>query len=68
MAHQAGDRREQGQVAAALLLQLQLAVLDGVADLVVGYMGAIQRRGPVRIVGGVGLLGAPVAQGLWEWW
>src|ERR1700733_719151 len=55
--HTGGARREDGQVGAALLLQLQLAVDDAGADLIVGDGRTRWRR--LALAVGFNLLGAP---------
>src|SRR5690606_5364928 len=62
VAHQAGDRRKQCEVAAAFFLQTQLTVADTFTDLLVGHMGASQRRRVERVVGELDLFGAPVTE------
>jgi len=49
MAHRRGAGREQGEIRAALLLQPQLVLFDGLADLVVRN-GAGLRRGRARLL------------------
>ena len=64
VAHLAGDGREQGQVAPALLLQLELSALDGGADLVIRDL-EVARLGAIGGIVDMGeLLLAPGVQGL----
>ena len=53
VAHAGGARREDGQIGAALALQLELIVLDAVANLIVRYFQRSARR-QQRLVLGVG--------------
>ena len=61
MAHARGARREDGEIGAALALQLELVLLDAFADFVVGHFqrGARRHR---RLVLGVGRRGLFLAE------
>src|SRR5262249_23004390 len=60
-AHAGGARREDGQIGAALALQLELVLLDALADLVVRYLQR-SARWRHRLVLGVGCRGLFLAE------
>ena len=54
MAHAGGARREDGEIGAALALQLELVALDRFADLVIGHFQGRARRHRRLVLGGGG--------------
>src|SRR5689334_25206334 len=61
VAHAGGARREDGQIGAALALQLELVLLDALADLVVRYLERSAQWRP-RLVLSVGCRGLFLAE------